>query len=355
MMIRKGLSLLSIVLVLILGVSVSGGAQGRRNQQQDNQAAAAQKPVGPQATSKPELDAFNALQADTNASTRITKADSFLTTYPNSELLGYAHRFKMDGLARTGKYKEAIAEGELGLAADIKFSEDLIKKIDAAKGKDKNLPDKNSPEFKAFLDSTQKAMLFYYQSIMTYYQQLNDAAKTIEYAEKALDQDPEDLVSLLTLSGVLSERPPTDEKTKEEQMKRVLDLGKKAEAKVTALVSAAGAQMREEQKSGLVSSVHQTLGLANFHLKKWGDSQKEYLAAIAAKKDDPVSYYRLGLAYIQDKKVDPALDALAKSVFLKGPTEPESRDLLQKLYEAKNKNTTGIDDFVKSAGQKIGQ
>jgi hypothetical protein len=49
------------------------------------------------------------------------------------------------------------------------------------------------------------------------------------------------------------------------------------------------------------------------------------------------------------------MDALAKSVFLKGPTEPESRDLLQKLYEAKNKNTTGMDAFIASAGQKIGQ
>jgi len=199
-------------------------------------------------------------------------------------------------------------------------------------------------------------MLYYYQSIMTSYQQLNDAAKTIEYGEKALGQDPDDLLTLLTLSSVLAERPPSDEKQKEEQMKRVLELAKKADAKVTQIVSSpAGAQMSGEQKAGLVLTVHQTLGLANLHLKKYGEAEKEYLAAIAAKKDDSVSYFRLGIAYVQDKKLDQALDALAKSVFLKGVAEAQARDILKQVYEAKNKSSEGLEDFIKNAGQKIGQ
>src|SRR5438093_13758541 len=98
---------------------------------------------------------------------------------------------------------------------------------------------------------------------MSCYQKLNNADKTVEYGEKALKEKPDDLISLLTVSSVLAEKAPENDKEKEEQMKRALDLGKKATDLVTALVSGpAGAQMREAQKAGLVSQPHQPLGLA---------------------------------------------------------------------------------------------
>jgi tetratricopeptide (TPR) repeat protein len=277
--------------------------------------------------------------------------DKFLTTYPTSQLSGYVQRFRMLALMRTGKCQEAITAGEAGLGLETGF----LQQLQAADPKVSKV-DKNSAEFKTFVAQTDAAKLQYYQTLMNCYQQQNNAEKTIEWGERALDHNPEDLVSLLTVSTVLSEKAPTDEKQKEEQMKRVLDLGKKAAEKVTALVnSPLAAQMREEQKAGLVSQVHQTLGLANLHLKKLGDAQKEYLLAIAAKKDDPISYYRLGLAYAQDRKNDQAMEALAKSVFLKGVSEPEARKTLTLLYEDKNKSTQGMDEYIASAGAKIGQ
>jgi tetratricopeptide (TPR) repeat protein len=252
--------------------------------------------------------------------------------------------------------------------------EDLLKKADAdaaaakAAGDNRdnrnnrgrgNTPpplDKNSPEFKEFAEQTERGMMYYYQNIMDSYQMLNDAPKTIEYAEKALGQDPEDLLTLLTLSSVLAERPSADAKEKDQQMKRAEEYGKKALSKVNAFLSSpAAAQVAPEQKAGLTSQVHQTLGLVYLNQKKFGDSQKEYLIAIGAKKDDPVSYYRIGLAYAQDNKIDLALEALAKSVFLKGITESQARDILQQLYQNKNKSLEGLDAFIASAGQKIGQ
>ena len=278
-------------------------------------------------------------------------AIKFLATYPNSQLSGYAQRFRMVGLMRTGKCQDAITAGEAGLGLETSYLEQLQNADPKV-----NKIDKNSAEFKNFVTQTEGAKLQYYQTIMSCYQQLNNADKTVEYGDKALKQKPDDLVSLLTVSSVLAEKAPEGDKEKEEQMKRALELGKKASDMVTALVNGpAGAQMREEQKAGLVSQAHQTLGLANLHLKKLSDSEKEYLLAIAAKKDDPVSYYRLGLAYAQDRKNDQAMESLAKSIFLKGVSEAEARKTLELLYTAKNKSTQGMEEYIASTGQKIGQ
>jgi tetratricopeptide (TPR) repeat protein len=336
---------------LVLALAVPTLAQRRNNQQEEAPAAGNAGQIGPMAQSKPELDAFVALQNEQNPANAVGLGDKFLATYPNSQLNGYVQRFRMVGLMRTGKCQDAITAGEAGLGLETAYLEQLQNADPKV-----NKIDKNSPEFKNFVTQTDGAKLQYYQTIMSCYQQLNNAEKTIEYGEKALKQKPDDLVSMLTVSTVLSEKAPEGEKEKEEQMKRALELGKKASDMVTALVNGpAGAQMREEQKAGLLSQSHQTLGLANLHLKKFGDSQKEYLLAIAAKKDDPIAYYRLGLAYAQDRKNDLAMEALAKSVFLKGVSEPEARKTLELLYEAKNKSKQGIDEYIASAGQKIGQ
>ena len=223
--------------------------------------------------------AFDALQKEPNPANKITLADQFLTTYPNSNLAGFVQRFRMDSFTRQGKYKEAIAAGEQGLALETKYLEMMIAKADADaaaaknnnnkdnKKDNKNAPpapppiDKNSEAFKTLVENTEKAMMFYYQNIMSNYQQLNDAAKTLEWAQKALGQDPEDLLTLLTLSSVMAARPSTDQKEMDKQMKEAEEHGKKALSKVNALLaSPVAAQMHPEDKAGLQSSAHQTLG-----------------------------------------------------------------------------------------------
>jgi tetratricopeptide (TPR) repeat protein len=365
MNINKGTAL---AIMLAVAFSSSALAQRRNQQQQQQQKgqAAPQPQIGPAAATQQEAEAFEAARIEADPAKKVGLADNFLSKFPNSELTGFVQRFRMESLSRMGRHKEAIAAAETGLAAEIKYMEDLIKRADAPdpepqanqnnRNRDRNAPpppapkpDKNSPEFQGFAAETERAILYYYQTIMTSYQQLNDAAKTIEYGEKALGQDPEDLLTLLTLSSVMAERPPTDEKAKTEQMNRVVEMAKIADSKVSQL------QLPPEQKAGLLSTVHSTLGLANLHLRKYGDAQKEYLAALESNKTDSVAYFRLGIAYAQDRRPDQAMDALAKSVFLKGVAEAQARDILKDLYVQKNKSEQGIEDFIKNAGQKIGQ
>src|SRR5437762_6894177 len=186
-----------LVVSLSLALVVPTFAQRRNAQQQEQPAAADKAQIGPMAQSKPELDAFVALQNEQNPANIIASGEKFLTTYPTSQLKGYVQRFRMGALMRTGKCQDAITAGEEGLSLETSYLEQLQNADPKV-----NKIDKNSAEFKNFIAQTEGAKLQYYQTIMSCYQQLNDADKTVEYGEKALKQKPDDLVSLLTVSTV---------------------------------------------------------------------------------------------------------------------------------------------------------
>src|SRR5262245_56031512 len=202
MITRKGVALVAMLLTLTLSSVLM--AQRPRNANSGQPAAPPDYTPKPQ--SQEEFMAFDALQKEPNPANKITLSDQFLTTYPNSNLAGFVQRFRMDSFTRLGKFKEAIAAGEQGLALETKYLETMIAKADedaaAAKNNNnkdnknnKNAPpapppiDKNSEAFKTLVENTEKAMMFYYQNIMSNYQQINDAAKTLEWAQKALGQD----------------------------------------------------------------------------------------------------------------------------------------------------------------------
>jgi hypothetical protein len=380
MITRKGIGLSAMLLTLVVSPLMAqrpnprNGAAGQRG---------APPPVDyrPKASSAEEFAAFQALNAETNPANKVTLADQFLTTYPNSALAGFVQRFRMESFTRLGKYKEAVAAGEAGLALETKYLDDLIAKADAEaaaaknapkdKKPDKNAPpppppiDKNSDAFKALVADTQKAMMYYYQNLMSNYQSLNDAPKTIEWAQKALSQQPDDLLTLLTLSSVMAARPSSDPKELDQEMKEAEGHAKKALTQVMALInSPMAAQMRPEDKASLQSTAHQTLGRIYYNTKKYPEAQREYGAAIVAKKDEGDSYFYLGLALAQDKppKVEDAMESLAKAVFLGGATKAQADDVLKQLYQntqkAKgvpaDKLLDGYDQFIKDAGAKIG-
>jgi len=370
MIIRKGPALL--VLVLVLTMSVSMFAQGRRNQQQQQQQqqqAAPQQGVGPVPQSKDEAEAFNALQKEQAPTKKVELSEAFLAKYPNSDFVQYVQMIRLTGYSQTGMPKEAIAAAEQAIAATIKFGEKLVAKADAdskltdkdkeaIRKKDKNAAflDKNSPEFQTFMAQSEQRILAYYQTIVQMYQALNDAPKMIEWGEKALGFKPDDINTLMMLSNVMAERPPTNETERQTQMKRAEELATQALNALPAFLSSSeAASLQGPAKADLTAQLHYTMGLIYLHEKKLSSSQQEFLTAVQSKPNDPITYYRLGIAYVQDQKNDQAMEALGKSVFLKGVSEAGARDLLKQLWVNKNKSEQGMEDYIKATGAKIGQ
>jgi tetratricopeptide (TPR) repeat protein len=378
MIAKKGPAFGAVLIALTLSLSAWGAGQ-RRNQQQQQQIqqevqrqqqqGQGQQAVGPQVKTKEEADAFNALQMEQNPAKRIELAEAFVAKFPDSDFIPFAHTFRLTAYSQLSKHKESIAAGEQAIDTTIKYGEKLIAKADAdaklsdkerdnIRKKDKNATflDKNSPQFQAFMNQTDQRILAYYQSIIQSYQMLNDAAKMMEWGEKALGYKPDDIQTLAMLSNVMAERPPVNDEQKTKQMKRAEEIVNQALTLLPAFLSSPeAASIPAPQKTELTAQLHYTLGLVYLHQKRLGSSEQEFLTALKSKPNDPITYYRLGIAYVQDTKNDQAMDALGKSVFLKGVSEGNARDLLKQLYTQKNKSEQGIDDYIKTAGSKIGQ
>jgi tetratricopeptide (TPR) repeat protein len=359
---RKEKVFVALVLALTLSVSVFGAGQ-RRNQQQEEA-----QPIGPAPNSKEELDAFMALQNEQDPTNKLTLADAFVAKYPASDLVSYAHAFRSVIFNNQRKLKESVGAAEQALDATVKFGEKIIGKAEAdaklpekeknKRKKDKKNPflDKESPQYQTFVNDLDKRILDFYQMIMVSYQQMNDMPKAFEWGQKAIAYKPDDLNMLMTVTNIMAERPPADEAQKVEHLKRAEELSNEAITQLTTyMASPAAAQATPAQKADFASGVHYNRGLIYLHQKKYAESQKDFLTALTAKKSDPVTYYRLGFAYAQDQKIDQAMDALAKSVFLKGVAEASARDILKQLYVMKNKSDQGMEEFIKTAGTKIGQ
>ena len=371
---KRGPAIWAMVILLILSLSVWAAGQRRNQQQQQQQQpqqaqGQGQQQIGPQAKNKDEADAFNSLVMEQNPANKVALAEAFVAKFPDSEFVSYAHTFRVTAYAQLGKHKESAAAAEQAIDTTIKFGEKLVAKAEAdsklsdkekadIKKKDKNAVfiDKNSPQYQAFMNQTDQRILAYYQSIIQSYQMLNDAKKMLEWGEKALGYKPDDINTLAMLSNVMAERPPLNEDEKQKQMKRAEELVNQAIMLLPAFFqSPEAANINAAQKEELTAQLHYTLGLVYLHQKRLGSSQQELLTALKSKPNDPITYYRLGIAYVQEMKNDQAMEALGKSVFLKGVSEANARELLKQLYVQKNKSEQGMDAFIASSGQKIGQ
>lgn len=354
------------------------------------------------AGSRAEFDAAEAIDAETSPVNRLTMTDDFLTEYPDSEL---AHQILLTRLQTYVDLKNnqgILTAGQAYVDSENAFFESKTSEIDdpdntsgyAQFGVDHftnltfayqslmnassglNRPDdtamyaelalaasddawniqaqaleQGSPEYQAAEQRHQQTQLFFTQTVMTTYQNANNSEKTIEYAERALRLNPEDLATLLTISTVMAERPPADASLREDHFRSALEYGQKALEVLESFLEAAGGQIGPQQRAGLLSGAHMTLGTIYLNQEEWNDAQDEFEEALESSPSDATAYLRLGMAYARDEDVDGALESLARSVYLNGPAQ--ARDLLEQIYEAANGDLTGLDAFIQEQGAEI--
>ena len=354
--------------------------------------------------SQGELNAFRAVETAPDPDSRIIAAEDFLANYPDSELRHVVLRIRWQVFAETGDDVALMAAAEAALEAETVYFESKTALFDDPSDEEdfagfeleyltfksfylRSLMDasnrigdsgdtieygeqalsaeadawesygrensEGTPEYRDALGRHEATRLGILQTMMTSRQSVDDAPGVIEYARRLLRFDPEDLLTLLTISRVMAERPPEDEQELEAHMDIAEEHAKHAIENVEALLrSPASDQMAEQQKAGLLSSVHGTLGFVYFHQKEYGDAAKEYETALEADRGDAIAHYRLGVTYNNDRKVDPALESLARAVFLGVPL-PEVRQILEQVYELKNGSLEGLDEFIENEGQEL--
>ena len=196
---------------------------------------------------------------------------------------------------------------------------------------------------------------FVLQSLMMGSQDLNNFAKTLKYGEMLLQADPNNLSAFYTIPFILSERSITADPEGRKQ-----ELSRAEEIALQGLNIMRPEQLNEGPWNQYQASLHSSLGLIHLNNKEYPQAQAEYGKATTVVKDDPILYFRAGLAYSFDKKYQEAIDALSKSVYLKGITEIQAKTELERVYRIKNSVTStgpelqaAIQRIVDEAGTKL--
>src|ERR1051326_3853694 len=238
-------------------------------------------------------------------------------------------------------------------------------------------------------DKDTKTMIYTYG--MAAAQATNNAAKTVDFGDKVLSVDPNNLQAQVFVATTIPQGMPQDKAAND----KALDLSTKAlvgvqqyftQPKPAQMTDAQWKQARVEYEDQL----HSARGLVYFNRQDYAKSTEEYTAVIKNPPKDGVAHFYLGFAYrsqaaeasqalvaaikafdaarvakapqpdideldakrqgLQDefqKKRDSALDELATAVAI-GDTRvlAQAKDALEKLYMTKSDDPKGLDQLI---------
>lgn len=159
-------------------------------------------------------------------------------------------------------------------------------------------------------------------------QQMNNPAKLNEFAEKALAKNPNSLSTLILLANAFSEdQSPASATKAANYARKAIELAKADEP---------GADKQRKLSAGVA---HSALGYALLKEDKTAQAIAELKTAASMLKENPAAYstvlYRLGFAYAKTQQYAQAKPVLAEAAEIEGPFQQASKDLLQKVNNAK--------------------
>lgn len=303
-MIRR---LLTLAFLFVLAVLLGGQTQ------QAAQSESAVAGAGPQAKTPEEHEAYVAFYQETDSSKKLEMGSAFLNRFATSEFKPNVFLLLVQSLLNAKEYSKVVEWGE-------RFLNDF--------------PEHGSKRF-------------VFQAVMTANQELNQLPQAVEYAERLLQVDPANLSAIYTIPFILSERAvATSEDGRKQELARAADIAGQG------LAMAKPSHVTDEQWTQYQAALHSSLGLIHLNSKEYAKAQAEYAKATSIIKNDPILYFRAGLAYSFDRKYDEAIDLLAKSVYLKGITEIQAKTELERVYRIKN-GVTATGPELQAALQKL--
>ena len=325
-------------------------------------ALAQQKQDAPRPKTRAEFDAYTQLYNEKDMRRKAMLAGRFIADFPESDYLLGAYQLEIQAHDALGNHARVVSAGEKAL--------------------------------QEFPEAGKAPRIFMLQRMIRGYQQLNDPRKTIEAAARLLSVEPSHLPTLLTLSMVLPRFLPEDETGRARQLDRALEIARRAQRRVEAIVSGPKpstmtAAQWVRQKTHLPARVHAALGLIHFNGKDYPSAIEEYEKSTALDRGESVDFYRLGIAYYYqalavsqelaewDQKENPdaaakeekeaqfaswrdkAITALAKVIVLKDDTPAQvvesARAQLEGLYKSRNNDSLdGLEAVIAEAARELG-
>jgi tetratricopeptide (TPR) repeat protein len=182
------------------------------------------------------------------------------------------------------------------------------------------------------------------------YQSKGDVPKSIEFGEKSLKLNPDNLMSLIIMADLL----PTPQATKGSDKDKKLSEAETYANHALDLVAKMPKQPNEtddqakKRRDALSADLHSSLGMVHLQRSAEGltgpdkdelvKAEQEYKLATAVDKPSPQDFFRLGEAYSSDGKIDEAIEAFTKASQLGqgGPIQPYADQKLEELKKQKS-------------------
>jgi tetratricopeptide (TPR) repeat protein len=362
---------------------------------------AQESPFTPHARTEFELEAYRDIGAEPDLSARLDLTESFLIRYPNSELRHLVMRARWNvfislgepagvlGIAETAleeeegffQLKRSLLEDEgpnSGLY-EAQLRHDRIRvsyyqSLTEAHSRQGNLRDavqyadvglsvqadvwsrlaeassSSDAPTESELTEHQGLTAFFLRNLIVAHDGLGNVSEVIEHGERLLEQEPQDLFTLMTLSRVIAESSVSNQGGRVGGGPTGEVYALRAVEELDLLID--GGSIPPVQVERLVSTVHSTLGLTYFLDRRYTDAVSEFRISLEGVPRDAVVYYRLGLAYAIGGQVDEALSALARAVYLNYP-RAEARDSLIRIYEERHGGLDQMEAFIDSEGQAL--
>jgi tetratricopeptide (TPR) repeat protein len=256
-------------------------------------------------------------------------------------LTGY-YQSLMEAYARRMDWIEAEEFGELAYDAEDRTWESYGREVD-----------EDSDEYQSTAQSHRGVQVSMLQTMMAISQSADDASGTIDYADRILVLDPENLPTLMTAAQVMAEQPADSDEGLVANMERAEAYASSAVANLENLLSNARPdQVAEPEAARLRFTVHSTLGLVHSRQLDYEGAEREYLLALDAVPGDATTYFRLGLTYANTNKADDAMSALARAASI-DPAFSAARQTLEQVYVQVNGSLEGVDEFIELEGQRL--
>lgn len=324
-----------------------------------------------QAKTAAEYNAYKAFYDEQTPAKKAELGEKFLADYKDSDFVPQAYTLLIAAYARAQNWAKVMEAADRATA--LPAADDKLK-------------------------------AFAYQNAMVAGQQANNFEKIMDYGNKLLGVDPENLNAMIVLSSMIPERLPQDEAGKKAALQKATDLASKAMAGVQQFFSkpkpadVSDAQWNQE-RANLEGQLHATLAFIQLNEQNYTKAAEEYEMALKIVPKDGVAHFRLGLAYqfqasdaskmLLDAinaenaaktaradqvqidelvakrqgletdaaaKRDKAIDELAKAVALGGVVAQPAREQLEKLYKVKNDDSLeGLDQLIAQKKTELGQ
>ena len=175
-----------------------------------------------------------------------------------------------------------------------------------------------------------------YSALATAYQQKNDYDKVVENGEKSIALDPDNVMSLVIVAQILPQRLRGSGLEMAQKLSRAERYAKHGLELVDSRPRPANVlpEEFEKEKATLRSMLHSALGLVYLQRGALGKAQEEYKIALSlTSSPNPIDYFRLGEAYLGERKYDEAIEAFENAAELVpgAPINQLASEQVQKL------------------------